>query len=77
MKKQALRYSTRYLSVRFGKLGEEASVLGVGAIVLEKDFEIPALKPPRFMIESVAAPSRSRRALAVPDVEVSTVQPDA
>jgi len=77
VKKQALRHSTRQLSVRFGKLGEEASVLGVGAMVLDIHFEIPALKPPRFMVESVSGPSRSRRTQAVPDTEASAVQPDA
>jgi predicted NBD/HSP70 family sugar kinase len=31
--------------------GAEAGVLGAGLLVVEKLFEIPALKPPRFMIE--------------------------
>ncbi len=55
IKRQALIYSTERLQVRFGELGDEASVLGVGAVLLEKQFEIPALKPPRFMIEPLAA----------------------
>jgi N-acetylglucosamine repressor len=53
--RQALRHSSRELAIRFGKLGNEAVVLGVGSIVLERHFEIPALKLPRFMIESVTA----------------------
>jgi N-acetylglucosamine repressor len=53
IKRQALVYSTDRLQVRFGELGDEASVLGIGSILLEKHFEIPALKPPRFMIESL------------------------
>ncbi|MDE3179013.1 MAG: hypothetical protein KGM47_05065, partial [Acidobacteriota bacterium] len=44
----------------FGELGNEAIVLGVGAIALERHFEIPVLKPPRFMIESVARPLRRK-----------------
>jgi len=51
--RQALRHATQELAIRFGKLGNEAVVLGVASIVLEKHFEIPALKLPRFMIESV------------------------
>jgi len=59
IKRQALSVSTRDLVIQFGELGDEASVLGAGSFVLEKHFEIPALKPPRFMIESVLPP-RSR-----------------
>ena len=60
VKRQALRQATQDLVIRFGKLGPEAIVLGVGAIALEKHFEIPVLKPPRFMVESMSA-LRSRR----------------
>jgi predicted NBD/HSP70 family sugar kinase len=56
VKRQALRYSTENVSIRFGNLGAEASVLGAGSIALEKHFEIPALKPPRFLIESISGP---------------------
>jgi len=59
VKRQALSVSTRDLVIRFGKLGDEASVLGAGSFVLEKHFEIPGLKLPRFMIES-ELPPRSR-----------------
>src|SRR5438046_5195031 len=56
VKRQALRYSTENVSIRFGNLGAEASVLGAASIALEKHFEIPALKPPRFLIESISGP---------------------
>lgn len=60
VKRQALTYSTEKLSIRFGNLGDEASVLGAGSIALEKHFEIPALKPPRFLIESISGPPHRR-----------------
>jgi predicted NBD/HSP70 family sugar kinase len=50
--RQALRHATRDLAIHFGKLGNEAILLGVGSIVLQKHFEIPALKLPRFMLET-------------------------
>jgi hypothetical protein len=56
VKRQALSYSNENVSIRFGSLSAEASVLGAGSIALEKYFEIPALKPPRFLIESVSGP---------------------
>ena len=56
VKRQALSYSTENVNIRFGNLGAEASVLGAGSIALEKYFEIPALKPPRFLIESISGP---------------------
>jgi N-acetylglucosamine repressor len=56
VKRQALSYSTRNVIIRFGSLGAEASVLGAVSIALEKHFEIPALKPPRFLIESISGP---------------------
>ncbi len=63
IQRQALGHSAKNLVVRFGALGPEASVLGAGRIVLENHFEIPMLKPPRFMIES-ALPSLLRLPLA-------------
>ncbi len=50
VQRQALRRATRNLAIRFGNLGNDAVVLGMASIVLEKHFEIPVLKPPRFMI---------------------------
>jgi predicted NBD/HSP70 family sugar kinase len=64
VKRQALSYSTKDMKIVFGKLGSEASVRGAGSIALEKHFEIPALKPPRFMIESLSKPSRRGAQLA-------------
>jgi N-acetylglucosamine repressor len=58
--RQALRHATQDLAIRFGELGNEAVVLGVGSIVLEKHFEIPALKLPRFMIESLTMKPSSK-----------------
>ncbi|MGH9395530.1 MAG: ROK family protein [Terriglobia bacterium] len=60
VRRQALRHATNDLKIRFGELGKEAIVLGVGAIALERHFEIPVLKPPRFMIESLASPTRRK-----------------
>jgi predicted NBD/HSP70 family sugar kinase len=54
VKRQALSYSTENVNIRFGNMGTEASVLGAGLIALEKHFEIPALKPPRYLIESIS-----------------------
>jgi hypothetical protein len=49
VKRQALPHATANIAFRFGKLGDEAGVLGAGLLVLEKLFEIPALKPPHFL----------------------------
>jgi glucokinase-like ROK family protein len=62
VKQQALSHSTEDLEIRFAKLGEEAGVLGVGLMLLERHFEIPALKLPRFMIESIPEPARDSTA---------------
>jgi predicted NBD/HSP70 family sugar kinase len=58
VRRQALHHSVDGLEIRFGKLGSDASVLGAGAVVLERHFEIPALKPPWFMTEAFPAPPR-------------------
>ncbi len=50
--------SSSELDVPIGKLGPEASLLGAGRVVLEDHFEIPALKLPRFKVESVKVPRR-------------------
>jgi N-acetylglucosamine repressor len=52
--KQALGHATANLRFCYGELGSDASLLGAALTVLEKTFEIPALKPPRFMIERSA-----------------------
>jgi N-acetylglucosamine repressor len=51
VKKQALAYSTAHLEFRFATLGDDAGLLGAALNVLNRIFEIPSLKPPRFMIE--------------------------
>lgn len=51
VKRQALGNSTANLKFVYGKLGSDAGLLGAGLNVLETIFEIPALKPPRFMVE--------------------------
>lgn len=56
VRRQALRHSTHDLEICFAELGNEASVLGAASIVLERHFEIPVLKPPRFMTEPVSMP---------------------
>jgi predicted NBD/HSP70 family sugar kinase len=66
VKKQALGPSTAKLEFRYGTLGSDACLLGAALNVLEKIFEIPALKPPRFMIERsvIDALAAQRRAWA-------------
>lgn len=51
---QALSHATEDLVCRFGKLGPDVGVLGAGLLVTERIFEVPLLKPPRFMIDAVA-----------------------
>lgn len=51
VKKQALGPSTAHLEFRYATLGADACLLGTALNVLEKIFEIPALKPPKFMVE--------------------------
>jgi predicted NBD/HSP70 family sugar kinase len=58
IQRKALSHSAKDLVVRFGTLGNEASLLGAGHVVVENHFEIPALKLPRFMIEKVKVPRR-------------------
>jgi predicted NBD/HSP70 family sugar kinase len=58
IQRKALQHSVKGLTVRFGSLGNEASLLGAARVALENHFEIPALKPPRFMIEAVRIPRR-------------------
>ena len=53
VKRQALTYNADNAAFRFAQFGREAALLGVALILLERHFEIPMLKPPRFMIEPV------------------------
>jgi N-acetylglucosamine repressor len=64
---QALSHATENLSIRFGELGEEAGVLGAGLLVLDRLYEIPALKPPGFLTDPSAVETfRARRARRIP-----------
>jgi len=49
VRRQALPHATMNLAFRMGKLGDEAGVLGAGLLVLEKLYQIPAIRPPRFL----------------------------
>lgn len=61
IQRQALREATRNLAIRFGELGTEAIILGLGVIVLDRHFEIPALKPPRFMVDPLPGFAHRKR----------------
>jgi glucokinase-like ROK family protein len=58
VKRQALSHCTDDLEISFAKLDQHAGVLGVALMLLERHFEIPALKPPAFMLEPMAKPVR-------------------
>lgn len=66
VKKQALGNSTANLKFLYGTLEDDAGLLGAGLNVLERIYEIPALRPPRFMIERsvIDAVAGNRRAWA-------------
>jgi glucokinase len=51
VKIQALPYLTDGITFRYGELGDEGGVLGAGLIVVENLFEVPALKPPKYMVD--------------------------
>jgi len=53
VKRQALSDAVEGLFLTFGKLENEPDLLGIGLMVLDKHFEIPALRPPRFMTEPI------------------------
>ncbi len=57
---QALSHITGDLVVCYGKLREEAGVLGAALMVLEAIFAIPELKPPRFLLEPETVEAASR-----------------
>jgi predicted NBD/HSP70 family sugar kinase len=75
VRKQALGNATANLEFACGTLGSDAGILGAALNVLESIFEIPALKPPRFMVEGSAidALAANRRAWS----EDSSLQPFA
>lgn len=51
VKRQALAHATADLEFRYATLGKDAGLLGAALNVLERIFEIPTLKPPKFMVE--------------------------
>ena len=53
LRQQALSSAVEGLSLTFGTVANEPGLLGIGLMVLDKHFEIPELRPPRFMIEPV------------------------
>jgi len=53
IRRQALSNAVEGLSLRFGEVKTEPGLLGIGLMVLDHYFEIPALLPPHFMIEPV------------------------
>ena len=58
VRRQALRSSSEHLALRFGKLGEECGLLGVGMLVLRRYFEIPALRQPNFLTDEIPVQPR-------------------
>jgi len=68
---QALSHATEDLVFRFGKLGSEVGILGAGLLITERVFEVPLLKPPRFIIDGVTP--TTARALFDEETEPSPV----
>ena len=66
VKRQALGSATTNLRFSYATLGSDGGLLGAALTVLEKLFEIPALKPPRFLVERslIETLARRRRARA-------------
>lgn len=66
VRREALAHSTEHLDFRFATLGSEAALLGAGLIVLDSLFEVPAFKPPKFLLDQSlhATAKRSARARA-------------
>ena len=64
VRNQTLASFSADLALRFGRISEEVGLLGIGLCVLERRYEIPALRPPSFMVadvggEPLAVPARS------------------
>jgi N-acetylglucosamine repressor len=51
VRREALAHSTEHLQFRFAALGSEAGLLGAALIVLDTLFEVPAFKPPKFLLD--------------------------
>jgi predicted NBD/HSP70 family sugar kinase len=65
VKRQALSHAVEGLSLTFGKVDDEPGLRGIGLMVLDKHFEIPELRPPRFMIEPVPLASAGSRSAEI------------
>jgi predicted NBD/HSP70 family sugar kinase len=78
VRRQALAHSTEQLQFRFSALGSGAALLGAGLIMLDDLFEVPELKPPRFLLDrslqAKAGRSARRRAAAEPPREAEVTQ---
>lgn len=58
VRRQSLFVSSQGLRFSFSQLGPEAGVMGIALMLLDRLFEIPALKPPKFMTEPTLAAAR-------------------
>ncbi|MBZ5546295.1 MAG: hypothetical protein LAO07_21965, partial [Acidobacteriia bacterium] len=58
---QALSHATQDLDIRFGKLGPQVGVLGAALLITERIFEVPLLKPPKFMMDAGGPASPNAR----------------
>lgn len=65
VRNQTLATFSADLALRYGKIGEEAGLLGIGLCVLEKRYEIPALRPPTFMVADALGEPLTVPALSV------------
>jgi N-acetylglucosamine repressor len=59
VRSQTLATFSADLALRFGRIGEEAGLVGIGLCVLEKRYEIPALRPPSFMVADALGEPRA------------------
>ncbi len=55
VRRGSLERATQELTFRFSQLGEEAGVLGMALLAIERIFEIPVLHAPKFMTEAAYA----------------------
>ena len=58
---QALSHATQDLDIRFGKLGPQVGVIGAALLITERIFEVPLLKPPKFMMDAGGPASPNAR----------------
>lgn len=72
VRSQTLASFSADLALRFGKIGEEAGLLGIGLSVLEKRFEIPVLRPSDFMASDSVLDAAIAQAAQVDMQEISS-----